>query len=125
MLTMLVNRLDETMPHIHFCGREAKALGIQLICTREEVEEDPAIIYQSAMGTMEMQRYAVQDMLNSLQDKKNGELLHSRFRWQQLSLSLRKRINSLFDAAENEQKSGNWKIDDRAARAFELRIGRA
>lgn len=118
-LTTLVNRLHEFLPLIHFCGREAKALDLQLPYTHEEVEKNPRMLERSALGMMELERVLRQGILDDLQSKKNGMLFHGKFRWQELSLQLRRRINDVFDAVENEQKSGNWNIDDRARMAFE------
>lgn len=124
MLTILVIRLEKAVELLHFCGREAKALDLQIPCAMEESEEDDMIILESAMTTMHFQRYEVQHMLNTFQDQKNGKLLHGRFRWQELSSELRKRINSLFNAVEDEKKRGMWDIDERAARSFEATLTR-
>lgn len=124
MLTILVNRLEKAVELVHFCGHEAKTLDLRFPCAMKEVEGDDMIIIQSAMATLHLQRYEIQHMLNTFQDNKNGKLLHGRFRWQELSLPLRKRINSLFDAVEDEKKKGMWDIDERAASSFEAELTR-
>lgn len=124
MLTIVVNRLEKAVELVHFCGREARTLDLGFPCAMREVKGDDMIIIESAMATLHFQRYEVQHMLNTFQDNKNGKLLHGRFRWQELSLPLRKRINNLFDAVEDEKKMGMWNIDERAARSFEAELTR-
>lgn len=62
-LCLLVEHLHKTVEHIHFCVREAKQLGLQFSCSAEELKENPKFIARSALGTMEAQRFMVQDLL--------------------------------------------------------------
>lgn len=118
-LGILVEHLYKTVEYIHFCAREAKQLGLQFPCSTEKLKENPRIIARSAIGTMEAQRFLVQDILKGFQANKNGELINGKFRWQDLSLPLRRKINNLFDVVEREERNGDWVIDERTTKACE------
>lgn len=118
-LKILVNWLYDIIQHIHFCSREAQSVGVQLP-SLEVIEKLPEFVQTTVLAEIEYQRIGTQLYIEKLQQGKNGGRFHDRFRWQQLSLPIRRRTNELLDAVEGAEREGHWVIDEKALRVYEI-----
>lgn len=100
------------VPHIHFCYREAKALGLCLP-EIEQLQVDPSLIH-SALVAAHAHQFNIQNHVAEFQILKNGGHEPGCLRWQDLPLRLRRDINTPLEMVRAEEEKGYWPVDEKA-----------
>lgn len=107
-----MQKTRSVVQHIHFCAREARALGLELPEPETALANPHALT--TALCAMLAHRADIDEIVEAWTKLKNGKRLNGAYRWQEYPLQLRRDLNSLLEEVRREKESGYWVVDDKA-----------